>query len=60
MHLTQASKYQIKHLMQQIMILVQVLLGATFSYFFLKYSKASLIICIMAMMAAPKAMEPVW
>lgn len=58
MNFTQQSKHQMKHLQQHMRHLVQGLLGIIFSYFFLKYSKASLIICMMAMIKAPKAIEP--
>ena len=44
----------------QTSIFTQALFGATFSILRLKYSKANFIIYIMAMMAAPKAMEPIW
>ena len=49
-----------KHLRQHITHLVQGLLGNNFSYFLRIYSNMSLIICMMAMMSAPKAIDPMW
>ena len=60
MHLTHLSRQEMKQRVMQIMIFRQALFGATFSILRLKYSNANLIICIMAMMAEPNAMEPIW
>jgi hypothetical protein len=48
-----------KHLRQHIRHTVQGLAGTTDSYFFLKYSKASLIIYIIAIIKDPNAIEPI-
>ena len=49
-----------QHLKQQIMHFVNGFYGIAASYFFLKYSNASLIICIIAMIKAPNAILPIW
>lgn len=59
MNLTILSRQSMKQPIQQIIHLVTQLFGITFLYFLLKYSKANLIIYIIAMIKEPKAMEPI-
>ena len=47
-----------QHLMQQIKHLTHGLFGIIFSYFFLKYSNITFIIVIIAIINAPKAIDP--
>ena len=60
MHLTQESKHQIMHLTQHIKHLVQKFWGTVFSNFTRTYSKINLIICNIAIIRDPKAIEPKW
>lgn len=59
MNLTSLSRQSMKHPIQHIMHLVKKLLCKTFLYFLLKYSNASLIIYMIAIMREPKAIDPI-
>ena len=60
MNLTHLSRQSMKHPIQQIMHFVIQLFGMTFLYFLLKYSNASLIIYMIAMINDPNAIDPIW
>jgi hypothetical protein len=57
-YLTHESRHQMQHLRQHIRHFMTKLSPINFSYFFLMYSKASLIICMIAIIMEPKAMVP--